>query len=382
LDSYLLRQINTELISRWRSAGCGFATDAASLISELRGHPATRLVRYVSTDASVGCFRFYTSGSSGERKAFPMSREALLHRGLAEKLDAVFQLTEHKFKSAAVALPMASNPMGMKYCFALTALGLNTIPAGVHTHNFSPTRVVETLLGESTEFLVCRPLEAELYGRYANLHHRTSLEDVLGLLVTGEVCTPARFAALAAYYPNADVRSVYGLTELNAGLFSCKFGHYHFAANGQTLIEVVGESPEQRGDIRFTVLRPDTHVIRYATGDIGRLVARCPCGEHGPALAVRGRATDEIADDVFLADFSDGLFPLVGPHNVFACRKDGRLLISVKSTKPISPLAAAQLRARFADAVLSFDCYVNDPRYMPLMKSCTVLHEAGDTHGL
>lgn len=380
MDRYLLNQVTPAVLQSWREAGYGFAVDGQTLINEIAQHQPTRDITYSA--GSGGSFRFYTSGSTGAPKAFPVSRENLLHTGLAEKLNAVFSIVNHGLRSALVALPLASNPMGMKYCFALENLGLQTIPAGVHTHNFSPMRVVHALLEGGVEFLVARPLEAELYGRLAQSLWGKKFDDILGVLVTGEVFSPARMAALQTLYPNAVIRSVYGLTELNSGLFSCSNGAYHFVANGQTLIELDGPDKEKRADVYFTVLRPDTQVIRYRTGDVGRLIPQCRCEQRGPALRLRGRLGDEIAPDIFLAELSDTLFTEIGVHNIFATRQGERVAILIKAANPSHSPVLQTLAANHPHVDITISAYADDGKCMPLSKSCTVVADHGEINGL
>lgn len=380
MDRYLLSQITPAFVQTWRQAGCGVATDERSLIAELEQCPATRDIAF---DASAkGGFRFYTSGTTGTPRAFPVSRASLLHTGLADRLNTLFNIVNHGMRRALIALPMASNPMGMKYCFALESLGLQTIAAGVRTHNFAPARVLETLINETVDFLVARPLEAELYGRLAVSRYGQSLDDVMGLLVSGEVTSPARLHALRLFYPNAIVLSVYGLTELNSGLFSCRQGAYHFIANGQTLVELHGDDIRARADVLFTVLRPELRVIRYRTGDVGRLITRCRCEQPGPALLLRGRSTDEIAPNFFLSEFSDALHSEIGPHNVFATRHGERIHVLVKAPNAHASSAVQAMIDQYPHLDIRISPYTNSGQSMPLGKSCTVSVDQGSNDAL
>lgn len=380
MDRYLLSQITPAFIQAWRQGGLGSAEDGATLLAELDEYTATRDIVF---DTSVkGGFRFYTSGTTGRPQAFPVTRDSLLHAGLATKLNEVFNIVNHGLRRVLVALPMASNPMGMKYCFALESLGLETIAAGVRTHNFAPVRVLNALMEDSVDFLVARPLEAELYARLARHRYGQSLDDVMGLLVTGEVVSPTRLDALQGMYPNARVRSVYGLTELNSGLFSCSKGAYHFIPNGQTLVELRGDDICSRAQILFTVLRQDTRVVRYQTGDIGRLVPRCRCEQEGPALMLRGRSVDEIAPDLFLAELSDALHKEIGLHNLFATRRDGRIRVLVKANGSERSTTAQTLMDKHPHLDIQVSPYANDDQCLPLSKSCTVAIDHGGIDAL
>jgi phenylacetate-coenzyme A ligase PaaK-like adenylate-forming protein len=380
LDRYLLSQITPALIQAWRQGEFGSAADGAALLAELDRYPARRDIAF---DTSVkGGFRFYTSGTTGQPQAFPVTRDSLLHTGLAAKLNELFNIVNHGFRRAVVALPMASNPMGMKYCFALESLGLQTIAAGVRTHNFTPMRVLNALMEDAVDFLVARPLEAEMYARLAHHRYGQTLDDVMGLLVTGEVVSPARLDALQAMYPNARVRSVYGLTELNSGLFSCSKGAYHFIPNGQTLIELQGNDICSRARVLFTVVRQDTRVVRYETGDIGRLVPHCRCEQGGTALLLRGRSADEVAPDLFLAELSDALRKEIGVHNVFATQRDRHVRILVKSSEATPSTTVRTLMDQHPHLDIQVIPYANDDQCLPLSKSCTVAVDHGSIDAL
>ena len=381
MDRYLLNQIDERAVRNWNQFVGQTVASPAELISQLRARPESREIRY-SDAVESGHLVFYTSGTTGSTRSFRVSRASLLHPGLSQKLDQLYSVRNHRLRNGLVALPMAGNPMGMKYCFALEGLGLDVIPAGVHTHNFALSRVVDVLIEQRVEFLVARALEAELYARVANTRTGRPLEDVLALLVTGEVVGPSRLRRLEALYPNAVIRSVYGLTELNSGLFSCSRGCYHFANNGQTIVELVGSSIEERANIAFTVLRPELQCIRYDTRDVGQFVRNCECEHGGCAFTVIGRAHDEIVPGLFLSDISERLSEEIGPHNLFASRSGTGFKILVKAETEVQPDFLRELTELHRSLEIVTRRYQDTGSVMPLAKSCTVSHSLEDAYEL
>ncbi|MCU7826993.1 phenylacetate--CoA ligase family protein [Kitasatospora sp. DSM 101779] len=113
-----------------------------------------------------------------------------------------------------------------------------------------------------------------------------TLPDLRKALWLGEAWQPQLAEDLAAVAPQARRHGMFGSTEtwvVGTNGPECPADTFH------TLPEqLVHVGPDDLLD--FTTLNPEmlNPVLRYRTGDAGRLVA-CPCGRPGPAMQVLGR---------------------------------------------------------------------------------------------
>ena len=116
------------------------------------------------------------------------------------------------------------------------------------------------------------------------------------ILTSGDMLPPALRRRIAAHWPG-EIFDHYGLTEVGWGLaLECGAHEGGHLREGEILTEVVSpeghpEPPGSWGEVVITTLtRPTFPLIRYRTGDEGRLIpGPCPCGSPLRRLEVRGR---------------------------------------------------------------------------------------------
>ncbi len=126
---------------------------------------------------------------------------------------------------------------------------------------------------------------------------RLSTSELRAVFVTGEVCL-AEDRRLICEYFGVPVADGYGSRDAGFIAHQCPQGRMHVTAEN-VIVEILVEGrpapPGGSGEIVVTHL--DAYampLIRYRTGDIGRLVpGRCPCGRGLPLMdVVQGRVTD------------------------------------------------------------------------------------------
>lgn len=375
MDHYLLGQIDARLIEAWNRRTGETCATPSEVLRALRATPVSRSFHDATVDAPGGRLCFFTSGTSGQETFFRMSADKLFGKysqGLGEVYQELFNIVDHRLDTAVVAFPLDGSPLGMKHVFAFLELGVDVFPAGNRNLDFTPLMVARTIDRFQVQVVVSRPLEVEIYARIA-AHCGYNLESVMAILMTGEVVGTERLKRIGQAFPNAIVRSVYGLTEINSGLFSCESGNYHFRRNGQTLVEVEARMHRENGRIHYTVLRPDFHAIRYNTRDLGHIVPACSCSQGGSALCVKGRDSDEIAPDWFLADLSDHLRALGYDLNIFADMDDsGGYRIILRTDPLLSAQDSAWLKVRLPKISIVNPHLDLDLDYVPRTKSCTL----------
>jgi phenylacetate-coenzyme A ligase PaaK-like adenylate-forming protein len=382
MDNYLLKQIDQRFVDNWNSH-YNSDDNEDSILEKIKNTSPTRLIHSEPLTLSRnGHLCFFTSGTSGQETYFEMglnSLEGIYAKGLASMYEKLFSISAHRIKSAILAFPMTGSPLGLKHLFSLLELGVDVYPAGNRNLDFKPNQVVDVISKKKIELLVSRPLEVELYARIAE-EKEIKLDSVMGILLTGEVVTKKRLDFIKMKYPNAHVHAVYGLTEINSGLFSCECGNYHFQRNGQTIVELEPSGGNNVNDVYFTVLRPDLSVIRYHTRDKASYIHSCECGSESEAMMIRGRDSDEIAEGYFISDFSDNLLKHNIEHNVFAdITPKGEYKLIIKSKGKISEDYLEHLRQSYKHLVIEAKEFDDCQQYIPLIKSCT-LHSGASNY--
>jgi phenylacetate-coenzyme A ligase PaaK-like adenylate-forming protein len=140
--------------------------------------------------------------------------------------------------------------------------------------------------------------------------------DLVRLCRSGGSLRPRSVLLSADYVPQSAVRAIeaawgcevfthYGMTETGYGLaVQCAARETHHIRHDEFLVEVVDPASGRRlaagelGEIVISSLRAEAMpLIRYRTGDLGRLIGgACPCGGTLPRLGrVEGRMASRIA---------------------------------------------------------------------------------------
>ncbi|MGE5370371.1 MAG: hypothetical protein ACM3QZ_00145 [Solirubrobacterales bacterium] len=380
MDSYLLNQVNDVFIENWNKYFSKDIRTKEELVEDLRKQPPTRMIEPNLDLSDKGNLCFFTSGTSGQETFFQMKPESLFGKyafGLGQMYEELFNVTNHNLRSAILAFPLTGSPLGLKHLFALLDLGVDVYPGGNRNFDFTPQNVVNLVDKREIEMIISRPLEVEVYSRLANKWN-LDMSSVMAILLTGEVVGQRRLQQLSEAFPNAEIKSVYGLTEINAGLFACECGNYHFRNNGQTLVDLVERENSIYSNIYYSVIRPELTAIRYNTRDVGRLIENCPCHQGGHAMNVKGRDSDEVAKDFFLMDVSEKLFEHGYEHNLFAdITQDGQYHIIIKSSAFVDKSLLNELQSQLPHVVLSNYLFGNEDNYVPRTKSCTLHRGVG-----
>ncbi|OGT35893.1 MAG: hypothetical protein A3F11_03855 [Gammaproteobacteria bacterium RIFCSPHIGHO2_12_FULL_37_14] len=248
---------------------------------------------------------FETSGTTGN--PFPvipnLSQEK--NNAFASFMDSWMSLTQDNVTKAIIALPFEMNPVGLKYYLGLTTLGITSIPAGVRTHLCTPSKVLQIIARLKPELLIGRPLEILRYAEAMGLENTDSTKtSIKKIIFTGEIVSKNKWKRMSRYYGNADVRGIYGLTEVDSGgLISCKKHQYkyHLPTFPYLIVEVLKDdlmtpvSDGEEGNVIFTNTEKNyLPLIRYNSGDIGRLHATCDCELNTPSIEILGRKSDYI----------------------------------------------------------------------------------------
>lgn len=141
--------------------------------------------------------------------------------------------------------------------------------------------------------------------RFAELLSEANREAIKAVQVFGERTSASTWQALQDAFPKGQVFTEYAMIETQASVGApCTYirergeQYFHMIPNTSylELVDVeTGEavtSVDQPGEIVVTTIRPSaTTLIRYRTGDQGRIIRNdCPCG-NGPVFTAEGRLT-------------------------------------------------------------------------------------------
>jgi phenylacetate-CoA ligase len=262
-------------------------------------------------------------------------------RSFGEFLDRWMNLRKDRVRRALVSLAFEMNPTGIRFQMALPYAGVTVIPCGVRSTICPPEKAIDLILRLEPQVLFSRPFEILRYGD-ALKERGVPPEDtkIVKLFYLGEGVSAGKWARMQELWDGAEIYGHYGLTEVDSGLQTCAFGHYHEPPSPFLYTEIVdpesltprGSGDDRWGEIVFTTLRlGHAPVIRYRTGDIGRRIAgKCRCGQSTPAYRIRGRTSDCYRQgdvEVFPLDIEDVIYanPDVGHEYLFVIRPDDTL---------------------------------------------------------
>ncbi|HBP00641.1 MAG: Phenylacetate-coenzyme A ligase [Candidatus Moranbacteria bacterium GW2011_GWE1_49_15] len=124
-------------------------------------------------------------------------------------------------------------------------------------------------------------------------------EKIRYVSLGGEFCSTEKMKLLQGHFPKAFFRFGFGSSEIGARAYRCKHLSKEkpalFHPSPFSLVEIGREENESYGEIIHTTLkRRFFPLIRYKTGDLGRIIEKdCPCGNN-LTLEVVGRADFDV----------------------------------------------------------------------------------------
>lgn len=200
-----------------------------------------------------------------------------------------------------IRFPYAISSAAHLFHEAFRQAGACVIPASSRSTVSPFTRVITMLARLRVTILAGLPLQALLLAETAGLMGMDPAKDfpkLRAICTAGEPLSPARRRLLSELW-GVPVFNYYGLTEFGNVAVDCAEGRLH-AAWDSFIVEVLQNdlvTPAEPGELGHLVItslhRQASPVVRYVTGDRGRLLPGCPCGrEH--ALEVRSRAQDLV----------------------------------------------------------------------------------------
>lgn len=312
---------------------------------------------------------FETSGTTGN--PFPVIPDLGSDRSseFASFISEWLSLDKTEIKRALIALPFEMNPIGLKYLTALNQLNIMVIPAGVKTHLCPPKKIIEILQRLKPELLVARPLETL---RYAEAMIAQGLDprksSIKKIILTGEIISKSKYERISKMYGGASVHGVYGLTELDSGgLVSCSKYQYHLPTKPYLIVELLKDdfiNPVQTENEIGNIVLTNTHknympLLRYKTGDFGRLQSNCGCEYDTPVINVMGRSADAIEckhskKRIFPIQIEDILFQF----DEIACdyqiiTKDGSIELRVETLQVLEQKRMTELTQQIKDKIQS-----------------------------
>lgn len=176
------------------------------------------------------------------------------------------------------------------------------IPASSRTTVSPFKRIVDLMRKLDVTVLACLPLQAVLIAETAEILGYIPKKDfpsLRAIYTAGEALTPHKRKVLEDIW-GVPISDNYGMTEIGAAVVNCEYGTPH-PLNDKFIFELLDEDlktevrPGQIGNLVVTTLtRKGTPLIRYFTGDRGRIVRKdCKCGKDF-SLEIRGRIQDVI----------------------------------------------------------------------------------------
>ena len=274
----------------------------------------------VSQDAVARIITLHSSGTTGTPKRLYFTAEDLeqtldfFHLGMQEMV--------HPGGSVAILLPGATpDSTGHLLARALTRMQVASRIVGLVTQ---PIEAAHTLARLQPDVVVGFPVQILAIARMAE-SLRLPLATIRSVLLCSDTIADSLHTELTALL-GCEIFTHYGTTETGlGGGVDCGAHSGCHLREADLLFEIIDPQTArpladgQWGEIVFTTLtRTGMPLIRYRTGDLGRLLPGvCPCGSHIRRLdRVLGRREQvrRLANGTFLAmpDLDELLLPIPG----------------------------------------------------------------------
>ena len=287
---------------------------------------------------------YESSGTSGTYvPGFP-DLSAKKAESFGQFLDQWMGLRKNRIERALVSLAYEMNPTGLRFQMALPYAGVTVIPVGVRTTICPTEKLLDIILRLAPQMIFGRPFEILRYGDALKMRGIDPADTkIIKLFYLGEIVSQGKWKRMQQLWDDAEVYGHYGLTEIDAGLQTCRCGNYHEPSSPYLLTELIeptGDNPVldgEWGEVVFTSLRHGhAPLLRYRTGDLAqRLLRPCLCGQEGPAYVIRGRLSDAYCcgnTTVFPVEVENIVFEHgdIGNEYLFFIEPDGKLHLSLE----------------------------------------------------
>ncbi|MBP3950806.1 phenylacetate--CoA ligase family protein [Bacillus suaedae] len=265
---------------------------------ELRGNPYILLTCDKKDIALVQV----STGTSGGEEIYMMYtwNDYYLH-DLAPRYPDLFEVDPGDVCLNALPYEMSAAGLAFHKTF-MEGCEATVIPAGKGGAYSAPKKTVKLLRDLRPNVVITTPSWAMLLAEEAESQNFELSElQLKKLWITGEGCSPAFRERLEKRW-GATANFFYGSLECGVLGIECDDHDGYHVTQAHALIEIVDpESGEvldegEIGEIVVTsMLRYDTPIIRFRTGDIGYVDSeQCSCGVTLPKFHLRGRVSDQI----------------------------------------------------------------------------------------
>ena len=171
---------------------------------------------------------------------------------------------------------------------AVEKIGATVFPAGImdiNKHLEIINRIRPTILNGLAFFIL----------KLGENLDETIRKSIRIICLVGEVLYPETRIQIEELYPNAQIYSGYGISEILTANECIANEGFHYDDN-QYIIEVINKNSYGVGELVFTPLRAEAMpLIRYRCGDIGKIIKKpCKCGCALPRFIVLGRQDQMI----------------------------------------------------------------------------------------
>ena len=243
-----------------------------------------------------------STGTTGGQEVYQMSTwsDYILH-DLAPRYPRLFPVGPGDICMNALPYEMSTAGLSFHKTF-MEGYQATVIPAGKGGAYSTPSKTIKVMKDLRPTVIVTSPSWAITLAEEAE---RVSLDlttlNLKKIWLTGEGCSPA-FRKRVEQLWGARASFFYGSRECGVLGIECDEHNGYHLPQAHVLMELVdpasglAAAPGDPGEIVVTsLLRYDSPVIRFRTGDLGVLdLAPCRCGAQMPRFFLRGRAFDQI----------------------------------------------------------------------------------------